>query len=83
MKPWSKHPYGAAIVLVGLWLVLLAGYYGTHVWLDTYPHGDEPTWLDWLDGTLENLQSEAWQVAIAAWVFKHFFWKGSPEAQDQ
>jgi hypothetical protein len=79
---WS-HPLGAAVILVSLWLVLLALYYASEWGCETFwgPHV-VPWWAEATRGTFENLQSEAWQVAVAAWVFKHFYWRGSPESKE-
>lgn len=74
--------YSAAIILIGLWLALLGMDALTTYVASTYPEHDIPWTIEWLEGVFENLQSEAWQVAVAAWVFKHFFWKGSPESKD-
>ncbi len=77
-----RHPLGAAIVLIGLWLALL----GLHGWLEfvtrLYSQDQVPWGIEWARAAVENLQSEVWQVALAAWVFKHFLWRGSPESKD-
>jgi hypothetical protein len=74
--------YSAAIVLLGLWVLLLAAHGMLEYTVSTEPHATPPWALEWARAAVENLQSEVWQVALAAWVFKHFFWKGSPESKD-
>lgn len=81
--------YSAALVLTGLWL----GFWALHAWfswrhgvVEAREHGQVfdagQFWLKWLEGTFENNQSEMLQVMVAAWVFKHFFWQGSPESKE-
>lgn len=78
-----KHAKGAAIVIVSVWLVLLAAHGVLEYSLDTHvTHGHEHWGLAWATHTFENLQSEAWQVGFAAWVFTHFIWRGSPESKE-
>lgn len=83
-----KH-YTAPIVLAVLWL----GFWAGHAWF-SYRHAlhDSSThmqpfeagefWVEWAKDSFENNQSEMLQVLVAAWVFKHFLWEGSPESKD-
>lgn len=71
-----KHPKGAAIILVSLALLLNT----THLVIQVLWVGDP--FNEWARDTVENLQSEVWQIALAAWVFAHFYWRGSPESKD-
>lgn len=74
--------YSAAIVLASLWILLLLAHGVFEHAVASYPQHDVPWGLEWARAAFENLQSEAWQVLIAAWIFKRFFWKGSPESKD-
>lgn len=75
--------YSAAFILIGLWLLLLGGHGYFEYLTDAHLSHEHEHWgLEWVRSALENLQSEVWQVALAAWVFKHFYWKGSPESKD-
>ncbi len=76
MRLWRS--YSAAIVLTAIALAFNATHLVTEVVLGAEPN----TFLYWINTTAENLQSEAWQVALAAWVFKHFRWIGTPESKD-
>ncbi len=81
MTYW-RHAKGAFIVIVAVWLVFTAAYAGLHYLMETvWEHGQEPWTISFLDGFFENLQSEAWQVGFAAYVFKHFVYEGSPESK--
>lgn len=77
-----RHAKGAALIIFGVWLVLLAAHgilewkYDAHL-----THGHDHWGLTWVNHVAENLQSEAWQVGFAAWVFTHFLWKDSPESK--
>jgi hypothetical protein len=73
--------FSAAIFLFGLWVILLVGHYGFTYWVDTYPPHHAPTTVEWMEAVLENLQSEVWQVWLAALVFKWFRWYGTPESK--
>ncbi len=73
---WRR--YSAAFVLVGIALLFNVTHLVTEVVLQAEPN----TFLYWANTTAENLQSEAWQVALAAFVFKHFRWVGTPEDKD-
>ncbi len=73
---WRR--YSAAFVLVGIALLFNLTHLITEVVLQAEPN----TLLYWVNTTAENLQSEAWQVALAAFVFKHFRWVGTPEDKD-
>ncbi len=70
--------YSAAFVLVAIALLFNVTHFVTEVVLQVEPN----TFLYWVNTTAENLQSEAWQVALAAFVFKHFRWVGTPEDED-
>lgn len=70
---WSR--YSAAIVLTSIALTFNVIHFITEVVIGV----DPGTFGYWINTTAENLQSEAWQVALAAWVFKHFRWIGTPE----
>ncbi len=73
---WRR--YSAAFVLVGIALLFnVLHYLGEVVW-----QAQPNTSLYWLTTTAENMQSEAYQVLLAGWVFKRFFWKGTPESKD-
>ncbi len=78
-----RHALGAAIFIFGTWLVLLAAYAGAEYMVETAwgPHS-VPWWAEFTRGTLENLQSEAWQVGFAAYAFKHFLWQGAPDSKE-
>ena len=69
------HEYSAPLMLTAIALSFNVLHFLTEVVLDADP-GSFPYWIN---TTAENLQSEAWQVALAGWVFKHFRWKGTPE----
>lgn len=73
---WSR--YSAAIVLTAIALTFNAVHYITEVVIGV----DQGTFGYWLNTTAENLQSEVWQVTLAAWIFKHFHWIGTPESKD-
>lgn len=78
-----RNALGAAVVLIALWLALL----GLHGWLEYvvdahFSHAHQHWGWEWARAAVENLQSEVWQVALAAWVFKHFLWQGSPESKE-
>lgn len=60
----------------------MAWYVATVYWLDSYPHADQPPWLEATSGVAENIQSEVIQVWIAALLFAHLLWPGSPESKD-
>jgi len=77
-----KHAKGAFIVIMATWVVLTIMYYGSEYAVEALwgPHS-VPWWAEATRGLLENLQSEAWQVGFAAWIFKHFVYEGSPESK--
>lgn len=71
----------AAWALWWLWAVTLAFYVISEYMLaEKSPH-NPPTWLESTNGILENLQSEVIQIWIAALIFKHLRWPGSPESK--
>lgn len=71
----------AAWALWFMWCITLALYVASEYWLaERSPH-NPPTWLEATNGILENLQSEVVQIWIAALVFKHLRWPGSPESK--
>ncbi|MDP9476548.1 MAG: hypothetical protein M3R38_12845 [Actinomycetota bacterium] len=88
MHDWLRRR-SAAVVLVGFALAFLAlqAVFGWYAYLvDQADHGFAPSAseyaLQFLDRVFENLQSEAWQVVLAAWVFKHFFYEGAPDSKE-
>jgi hypothetical protein len=70
--------YSAAVFFVGMAL----SFNVLHFYMEVVVSPDSGTVGYWLNTTAENLQSEMWQVAAAAWAFKHFRWKGSPESKE-
>lgn len=89
----KKHliRYSVAYVLLALFLAFWGGQFITEWWVyveEAKTHGETADfwgrdfWTQFGQSTLENWQSEVLQVMIAAWVFKHFFWKGSPESKE-
>lgn len=81
--------YGAAYVLIALWLTFwgLHAYFAyRHALYDATTHmepfNERQFWVEWAKDTFENNQSEMLQVMVAAWVFKHFLWTGTPESKD-
>lgn len=76
------HAKGALILIAVAWVVLTLIDMGFVAWADSYPKEELVPWaVEWAQGWFENLQSEAWQVGFAAYVFKHFLYKGSPESK--
>lgn len=81
--------YGAAIVLAifffGSWAGQALTFWHEFV-LEQAMHHAPVVLSDYLyqfgARTFENWQSEFLQVMAAAWVFKHFFWQGSPESKE-
>jgi hypothetical protein len=81
--------YRAAIILWTLFLLAWGGHFYTE-YLDfiqdeeqhRQPFQSVEFFITFTRATLENWQSEFLQIITAAWVFKHFFWKGTPESQD-
>jgi hypothetical protein len=66
------HRLGVVYFLGGLWLLLLAVHgwleYATSTW---WPTQDQVPWgWEFARSALENLQSEAWQVALAVLVIE-------------
>jgi hypothetical protein len=72
----------AAAALILDFELVLVWYVATMFWLDSYPHADQPPWLESTSGIAENIQSEIIQIWIAALVFKWLLWKGAPESKD-
>jgi hypothetical protein len=81
--------YSAAIVLTSVALIFMLLQLWTG-WKDYI--GEQQThhaaievgdylWL-YFNRVFENLQSEAWQVVLAAWVFSIFRWKGTPDSKE-
>ncbi len=70
--------YAAPLILVALALFFNA----LHFYLEVIVEVKSGTAGYWLNTTAENLQSEAWQVALAAWVFKHYRWLGTPDENE-
>lgn len=72
----------AATALFVLWVASLTWYVGTELLAQDYRHIENvPLWLQASNGIAENIQSEIIQVWLAALVFKHLRWPGSPESQ--
>ncbi|MDP9365436.1 MAG: hypothetical protein M3Q10_14635 [Chloroflexota bacterium] len=86
---YHLRSYSAGYVLAALWLVFWAAqtWFG---WVeyraDEAAHGQAAALAGyapvWARTTLENLQSEAWQVLLAALVFRTLFFKGAPESKN-
>jgi len=81
--------YGAAYVLVALWLTfwVLHAVFAYHLaFQEAIEHQQafemRAFWIEFFKDTFENNQSEMLQVLAAAWVFKHFLWRGTPESKD-
>ncbi len=70
--------YSAAILFASLGLF----FNGIHFLTEVVYKVESNTFGYWLNTTAENLQSECWQVALAAWGFKHFRWKGTPDEKE-
>ncbi len=68
--------YGAAVVLTALWLS-----FWVLQWVFQVRFEGE-TANQFLASSFENLQSEMFQIIVAAWVFKHLLWTGAPESKD-
>jgi hypothetical protein len=75
-KVMVKHPYGAVLVLLWLWLTFWIFQFLFQVGIE----GE--SMHAFMASSFENLQSEMFQILVAAWVFKHFLWKGSPESKE-
>jgi hypothetical protein len=81
--------HSAFVFLLFYWLLLLE----THallIYLDDrhLSHGHEHAGLHFATTTYENLQSEDWQIMLAAFTFSvgaigaKFFWRGAQESQE-
>jgi len=85
-----KRPnYSAAYLLVALWLIfwVLHGVFAYHLaFQEAIEHQQafeyRQFWIEFAKDTFENNQSEMLQIIVAAWVFKHLLWTGSPESKD-
>jgi hypothetical protein len=71
--------YGAVYILVALWLIFGAGQFFTNMseyTSDQYAHGQPFEWAGFivyfLARLFENLQSEAWQLALQALLISAF-----------
>ncbi len=73
---------GAGIFLILLWFFLLFTHAGLEYWVDQYPEHEIPWELEFARGVFENLQSEDWQIWLAALCFAHYVWKGTPESKE-
>jgi hypothetical protein len=92
----TRFRYGAAVVLATLFFASWGGqlYFEAQVYADESRQHHEQSmvwtealheadfWEEFGQSTLENWQSEFLQVLAAAWVFKRFLWKGSPESKE-
>jgi hypothetical protein len=70
--------YAAAFLLVALALF----FNWLHWYSEVVVKVQQNTTGYWLNTTAENLQSECWQVALAAWAFKHYRWVGTPDERE-
>ncbi len=80
--------YSAAYVLWFLFLAAWVGHFYSEwqTYVSEQQDHQQPLQVaeflwQFTQSTLENWQSEFLQIITAAWVFKHFFWEGSPEAE--
>lgn len=71
----------AALALFVFFALVMVWYVITEYWLGTKPPHDPPAWLESSNGVAENIQSEIFQVWLAAMYFKHLRWPGSPESK--
>lgn len=82
----------AAVALGVLFALCVVVFVGSEFWLDSLPEAVEriggpfsyqanPTWLDAVNKASENMLSEVFQIWLAALVFKHLRWPGSPESK--
>jgi hypothetical protein len=77
---WSD--YGLGIVLASLWLGFWAAYAVTEWVVSTrYEPHSAPWWLEWLNGTFENNQSEFLQLASMVAFTAALSFRGSPESK--
>jgi predicted acyltransferase len=72
----------AALALFVFFSLVMVWYVVTEYWLGTKSPHDPPGWLEATNGAAENIQSEIFQVWLAALVFKHLRWPGSPESKE-
>ena len=70
--------YPAALILTAMALFFNALHYYMEVEVQAQP--GSPAY--WWTTTSENLQSELWQIVVAAFVFEHWRWARSPEANE-
>jgi len=80
-RDWIAGFPKAASALFVLWCITLAWYVVTEYWLGDYTVNRHPDWLESSNGIAENIQSEVFQVWLAALVFKYLRWPGSPESE--
>ncbi len=74
--------YSAFIVLVTLALLFNVMHAHGEWLVEQYPQHQVPWLAEWYRGTFENLQSEVWQVWLAAAVWAGLRWKGTPESKE-
>jgi|SRR3954452_22593718 hypothetical protein len=88
MRRSGKRSYAAgfpaaATALFFLWVATLTWYVWTELLQQGYRHMENiPLWLQSSNGIAENIQSEVIQVWLAALIFKHLNWPGSPESKE-
>ena len=71
--------YSAPLTLICFALLFMGLHrYGLSL-QEQYPHGEEPANILWLTETMENMQSEVWQIVIAGLAFWLGRWQGAPE----
>jgi hypothetical protein len=73
--------YSLGFLFVGLWLTFWAGQWYCEVILDSNGEDASPA-LQFAAHTLENLESEAWQVGSLIIATTFFYFKGSPESKE-
>ncbi len=72
---WRRH--GAIYIFLVLWLLLSVGHFAfelVYTQQDAQEHDVSWAWseflVEWTKDYLENLQSEAWQVMMSAWLIE-------------
>ncbi len=78
----KARQYSAAIILVTVALVFNVLHIHGEWLVEQYPHTQVQWYAEAYRAVFENMQSEVWQIFIAAYVFKHYFWKGTPESKE-
>lgn len=73
----------AALALFGAWIITTCWYVATEYWVGSYTVNTTPEWLEATNGIAENIQSEVIQIWIAALVFAHLLWPGSPDSKER